>query len=196
MTPPVYGLERWLASLLQTKSEGVVLGLLFLSLTLILPLLLIVGAAWLNRLMVSADRQRSVHHLIMRYAYSFVPLGFGIWAAHYLFHLLVGPMTIVPAVQQFFAATVALPIFGQADWQLAGLWTPSLAGVQTVQMIAMAGGTVGALVVGWKAARRAHTVQSQAWLEVLPWFVILLGLAMSAAYIFLLPMEMRGNVLG
>ena len=35
----------------------------------------------------------------VRYAYALVPLGAGIWLAHYGLHLLAGVLTIVPVTQ-------------------------------------------------------------------------------------------------
>ncbi|MCC6166654.1 MAG: hypothetical protein IT329_05440 [Caldilineaceae bacterium] len=194
MTPPVYALERGLARLLNTRQEALVLGLVFLTGVVIVPLALAFAAAWLNRLL-PGNRSRSPARGLMRYAYSFVPLGFGIWAAHYLFHLLIGPLTIWPALQHFFVEVAGVALLGRPNWSAAGVWMPPLGVIQAVQMAAMAAGTAGALAVAWRAARRSQTDVCAALLEVVPWALILLALAAAAVWVFLLPMEMRGNVL-
>jgi hypothetical protein len=171
------------------------LGLLFVAIALVLPLALGFGAAWLNRLTVRADRQLPSKRLVMRYAYAFVPLGFAIWTAHYLFHLLLGLLTILPAAQRFLEEVVGAPLLGPPNWALAAAWIPSLSVVQAVQMAALGVGTAVALAVAWRAAHKAHQ-RTTALVELLPWALILVLLAALAVYVFLLPMEMRGSVLG
>jgi ferredoxin len=196
MTPPVYELEQRLAALLRTQSEAIVLGLLFAFGVVLMPMLLTLGAAWTSRRVNGPNGDRSLRIYLTRYAYAFVPLGFGIWAAHYLFHLLIGPMTIVPAVQRVFDDMLGVALLGEPNWATAAMWTPSLSAVRAVQMAAMAIGTASALIIGWQAARQVHTEKRIAAVEFSPWLLILLLLSVAAVVIFLMPMEMRGNVLG
>ena len=196
MTPPVYELERNLAQALGTDQEVVVLGLIFLVAAVLGPVALAFLAAAVNRWTMRGNRPASLRSFVTRYAYLFVPLGFGIWTAHYLFHLLIGPLTVIPAVQGFFADVLGLALFGQADWRLAAAWMPSASAVRWVQMAAMAAGTIAAALAGWRAATRVHGRTRRAFLEFVPWLLILVVLAAAAVYVFLLPMEMRGNVLG
>ncbi len=63
-------------------------------------------------------------------------------------------------------------------------------------MAAMAAGTIAAALAGWRAATRVHGRTRRAFVEFVPWLLILVVLAAAAVYVFLLPMEMRGNVLG
>jgi hypothetical protein len=196
MTPPVYALEQGLARWLRTNQEWVVLGLLFLVGVVLIPVALVYGAALLNRLTIAANRTLPLSRLVMRYAYGFVPLGFGVWAAHYLFHLLVGPLTILPAFQTFFWEVAALRFLGEPNAALAAAWVPSLRLVQAVQMVAMGAGLAMALAVAWRAARRSRSNAWAALVEVAPWALILLLLAWIGITVFLLPMEMRGGALG
>jgi hypothetical protein len=196
MTPPVYILEQWLAITLNTDNELLVLGPIFLLGAVVMPLALIYGAARLNQRLVAGNRARSLARLVMRYAYAFVPLGFGIWGSHYLFHLLIGPLTLIPALQTFFANVVGLPLLGAPNLRLGAAWVLPLVGIQSIQMLAMAAGSGGALLVAWNAAKRANQERGAQWREFLPWAMILLLLTVLAVMIFLLPMEMRGNALG
>ncbi len=196
MTPPVYRLEQWLSDLLNTDQEAVVLGLIFGVGVLLVPMALVWGAAWLNRRMVAGNRQIMLVRLIQRHAYAFVPLGFGIWISHYLFHLLIGPFTIVPALQGFFASVVGLPLLGTPIPLFGAALTPPLVVVQAVQMLAMAAGLGGALLVGYRAAKGHNGTSGPTWREFAPWALILVTVAVVAVWVFLLPMEMRGNVLG
>ena len=208
MTPPAYTLQNALAAALGTRSEPLVLGIVFAVGALALPLALVLVAGWINRVQTVAVGGRARRRTqrvpapgrgvpwreVMRYAYSFVPLGFGIWTAHYLFHLLVGPLTILPAFQTFWISVVGQPVFGAPNWTV-GAWALPLVAVQGVQMVAVTGGLVAALAVAWRGAASMHPTRRGALVEFLPWAVILVALAATAVWIFLLPMEMRGNVL-
>jgi hypothetical protein len=138
----------------------------------------------------------SLNRILMRYAYSFVPLGFAIWFAHYLFHFLTGAMTLVPAFQTFFARTVGLPLLGEPDWTLAALYVPSVFTIQILQTVITYSGLFGAIALTLSAAAKAHHHRGSALLEATPWLIILLLLAVSSGMTFLLPMEMRGSALG
>lgn len=198
MTPPVYVLEQRLANLLNTQSEAVVLGLIYFVGAVGGPLLLAYGAAWLSRTFTIGAKQRegSLNRLLMRYAYSFVPLGFAIWFAHYLFHFLTGSMTIIPAFQTFFDRTLNFPILGEPNWQLAARFVPTVETIQAFQSIITYGGLLAAIALALTAARQSHRNGRTALLEALPWLLLLVLLAVASGTTFLLPMEMRGSALG
>jgi ferredoxin len=193
MTPPVYQLEVELANWLNTRSEALVLGLIYVVAVLIAPLGLAYGAAGLGRILSRSTT--SLNRLVMRYAYGFVPVGFAIWTAHYLFHFLVGAMTLVPAFQTFFAETLGLPLLGQPDWRLAGLFVPTVSTIQMIQLVILAGGLLVAVNMTMRAAGRGKSTP-QPWLEALPWLLVLFLLVAASATVFTLPMEMRGSALG
>ena len=48
-------------------------------------------AAWLTR--AWGGVRRALLPLVVRYTYGLVPLGFGMWLAHYCFHFLTGLYT-------------------------------------------------------------------------------------------------------
>ena len=194
MTPPVYQMEIGLADLLNTNNEAIVLGIIFFDSILLVPLILIYTAAWIGRRITKEPI--SLNRIIMRHAYSFVPLGFAIWFAHYMFHFLIGPMTIVPAVQTMFARTFGWPLFGPADWTLAARFVMPIPTIQLIQTAAVYGGLLWAVALTFGAARQAHKERGKMLVEALPWVLLLVFLALAAGGTFLLPMEMRGNVLG
>lgn len=197
MTPPVFALEAWLAQLLNTQNEAIVLGLTFLIGVLVGPLVLITGAAWASRKLVGGERGTTIQHLIIRYAYGFVPIGFAVWFAHYLFHFLIASMTIVPALQTFFYRTLRLALFGPPDWTLAALFVPPSGTIQLVQTIVTYGGLLTSIGVVLSAATKAHANdRRRALVEALPWIILLFLLAAASGFTFLQPMEMRGSVLG
>jgi hypothetical protein len=79
MVSPVYLLENWLGRVLHVSHEAPVLGMIFVVMLVLEPILLLGLAAWLTQ--VWGGAQRAVLPLVVRYAYTLVPLGFGMWLA-------------------------------------------------------------------------------------------------------------------
>ncbi len=98
MVGPVHHVEQWLSGALGTSSEALVLGSLFVAGLGVAPLVLLGLAAALTR-WLTHDATVSTGRVALRYAYGLVPFGFGMWLAHYGFHLLTGALTIVPVTQ-------------------------------------------------------------------------------------------------
>ncbi|MCB9160582.1 MAG: FesM [Caldilineaceae bacterium] len=191
MTPPAYVLEAEIAAVLGTQREAIVLGLIFLVGAILLPLGLVYGAAAVSRRMGSgSDTLRDV---ILRYAYAFVPLGFAVWLAHYLFHFLTGMMTLVPAFQTFAADTLGTDLFGAPNWALAARFVPPVPVIQATQIAVMLIGGGVALAMAWRTPRAEGDMPRR---TALPWLVLLTLVIVAAIYLFLLPMEMRGSALG
>ena len=109
MAPPYYALQEWLAQNLGIANEFVVLLLIFGAINLLLPALASISAAWLGLRLTGFQKRDSLRDTLAAFAPAFVPIGFGIWFAHYSFHLLVGPGLIVPVIQEFLG--------GIGDWQ-------------------------------------------------------------------------------
>ena len=105
-------------------------------------------------------------------------------------------MTIVPAFQTFFQRTLLWPLLGEPNWALAARFVPSVETIQVVQSVITYGGLLAALAVALTAARKSQRHGRFALLEVLPWVVVLILLAVASGSTFLLPMEMRGSALG
>src|SRR5580704_8645923 len=102
MVSPVYAVERWLGQLLHVSHEAPVLGLIFTFFLIVEPVLLLGLAAWLPH--AWARTPRALLPLAVRYTYGLVPLGFGMWLAHYCFHFLTGLYTLIPVTQNAIAS--------------------------------------------------------------------------------------------
>ena len=85
MVPPVYALEQWLATQLGVTSEPVVLGVLFIVGLVALPFALVTAAAWSSRALVGS--RESLATTATRFSVALIPIGFGMWLAHYGFPL-------------------------------------------------------------------------------------------------------------
>ena len=102
----------------------------------------------------------------MRYSYGLIPLGFGMWLAHYGFHFLTGLFTLVPVTQSAIAS-LGLPILGDPRWTLTGVPTSI---VQPLEMGFLLLGLAGSLLVTHRLAQQespAHPIRA-----FLPWAAI------------------------
>ena len=122
MTPPVYTLAAALSRALGTRSEALILALIFGLLMVLLPAALGLGAAWLSRRLGAAQGGRanrgSLRVVFARYAPTVAPLAFAIWFAHYWFHFASGALAIVPVVQSFLIDHGVTLLGSQPNWAL------------------------------------------------------------------------------
>jgi ferredoxin len=189
MIGPVYGVERAIASALGTTVEAPVLGLVFVFALGVFPAALCGTAAWLTRR--GAGAALSLRDIAVRYAYALVPLGVGLWLAHYGFHLLTGVWTIVPVAQRAAMDTTGAALLGQPDWRWLGMRPGA---VFPLQVGAVLLGAIGSIVTAWRISERDHPNRVLA--AALPWMVLVATLAALSLWILTQPMEMRGTVLG
>jgi len=188
MVSPVYALEQWLARLFHVNTEFPVLASVFALFLVIEPLLLIGVATWIAR--VWSGSKQPWLSLAVRYTYSLVPIGFGIWLAHYSFHFLTGLYTFIPVTQAAFA-DFGWALLGQPHWSVPGL-APNV--VQLFEFGFITLGLLGSLLVGYSIAvtdEPDHPVR-----VFIPWATLSLLLAAAAIWLMSQPMEMRGIVLG
>lgn len=187
MVSPVYALESWLAEILHVQSEAPVLGLLFFLALVAVPAVLLGAAGWLSVRWGGA--RATLLSAIVKYVYALVPLGFGVWLAHYSFHFLRGLYTIIPVAQNALAAA-GWPALGEPLWGLGGLPARS---VYPLQLGLLGLGLAGSLLVAYRlpederAAHPRRVFAAWAGLCVLLWA--------SALWLMSQPMEMRGTFL-
>src|SRR6202034_4707953 len=118
MVGPGFPLENWLGRILHVRHEAPLLGLIFAAFLILEPLLLFGAAAWWTRALGGV--KRAFLPLVVRYSYALVPIGFGMWLAHYGFHFLTGLYTIIPVTQNA-VANLGWPLLGEPRWRLTGL---------------------------------------------------------------------------
>ena len=183
MVPPYYALQEWLALNLGLTSEFLVLLLIFGLVNLVLPIAVAIAAAWLGLRLTGMYKRDSIRDTLAAFAPAFVPIGFGIWFAHYSFHLLVAPGLIVPVIQEFLGAV--------GDWQ-AWSFTLDENVIGIIQLVALVGGFLWSMRLAQKAALRLY--RRRGLLGLLPWALVFLVMMLSAWQIFTMPMEMRGTL--
>jgi hypothetical protein len=186
MTAPVFALEQWLARVIGATSEGPVLAMLYVIALGVLPLVLVGGAAWVTRYSTRQPTY-SVGQIAVRYACVLIPFGFGVWLAHYGFHLLTGGLTIVPVAQGAVIDMVGWAALGDPRWQWTGMQPGSVFAIQ-IGFILL--GTMGSLALAYLVSERDYPQRTV--LAAVPWAGIVLVLAAAALWILSQPMEMRG----
>jgi hypothetical protein len=191
MVTPVYALEDWLAHLLGTQSEVLVLALIFVAGLVLAPGVLLGLAGWLSRRWAGEVDRAPLWAWVTRWAYALVPLGFGVWLAHYGFHLLTGFWTLVPVVQSFVADVVGSPLLGEPRWDLGPLLP--MGWLYPLELGFLGLGWFGSLLVAYRLAVKAEP--RSPWQVFLPWAVLLSLLLLAAIWLMGQPMEMRGTLL-
>jgi hypothetical protein len=185
MVKPIYGLEQWLSRAMGGASEGWVLGLIFAAGLCAVPFVLLGGAAAATRL--AARDMRPIGQIAVRYAYSLIPFGFGVWLAHYGFHLLTGVLTIVPVSQSAVVDLIGWAALGEPKWRLTGMRPGAVFPIQLGLILL---GTVGSLAVAYHISEREYLDRPSA--STAPWAIVIVALASIAVWILSQPMEMRG----
>lgn len=188
MVSPIYALEAWLSEALGIQSGPVILGILFFVGMVLLPSLFVAGAAKASQTLSRSGR--TLVQEATRYAYALVPVGFGMWVAHYLYHFLVGGLTLVPVTQEYLS-----------DLGMAGGMTPSWAlgpllpesWLLPLELLFLEVGCLASLVVAYRIAHR--DVGNRALQGALPWWTLIILLSVAGIWLLLQPMEMRGTMM-
>lgn len=189
MITPVYALRQTLAYWLNTSSEVPGLLLIFALGFVVIPVVLLTITGFFSRLL-SSQVGDSLAGVIIRFVYGLIPLGFGMWLAHYAFHFLTGALTIIPVMQAYLNDSGFNA--GQPYWQL-GPAVP-LDWLFPIQMIFLYLGLLGALVATFQIAIYHYKDRQIALRTFLPWGMLLLLMLMAAIWIMFQPMEMRGTI--
>ena len=188
MITPVYALQQTLARWLNTTSEMPGLLIIFGGGLIVLPAILLSLTGSLSRWLSQAPESLGV--MIRRFAYSLVPMGVGMWLAHYAFHFMTGALTIIPVSQSFL---IDSGIFlGEPQWQL-GYIVPA-DWIFPIQLIFLYLGLLGTLVVGFQVALDHYQNRAVALRVFLPWGGLSLLMFAAAIWIMFQPMEMRGTI--
>ncbi|MEM9954095.1 MAG: FesM [Chloroflexota bacterium] len=183
MVPPVFDLLEWFATIGFTD-EFVPLFLIFFVGAILAPIVFALGAAKISQIITNTAEQLSLRDTVATFAPAFIPLGLGIWIAHYVFHFLIAPLSFVPILQEFFGAT-------RGDWATYGFVVDQNI-IGAIQLIALLGGFLWSMVIALRSADRAYGKRAS-FGGMMPWAIVLLLLMLAAYQVFALPMEMRGT---
>lgn len=187
MVSPVYTVEAWLSKLLGLHHEAPVLGIIFVAFLVVAPVLLLGTAGWLTRTMNSS--RLSLASLTVRYSYALIPLGLGMWIAHYGFHFFTGILTIIP-VTQAAVAKAGIHFLGAPFWTWTGL---PVRIVRPIELGFLVLGFAGSLMVVHRLATEDSAVHPMR--AFVPWAVVCLLIGLASVWLMFLPMEMRATLM-
>jgi hypothetical protein len=186
MTAPAHGVQAWLTEVTGATSEVMSLAVLFVFALGVMPLTMIGTAAALTS-GIARHSVGSSAQVAVRYSYALIPIGVGVWIAHYGFHLLTGALTVIPVIQNTAIDMFSRPLLGNPLWQWTGLRPGAVFPIQ-VGMILL--GTMGSIAVAYRISEFDHP--DRPGLPTLPWAVVTVVLATIAVWTLSQPMEMRG----
>lgn len=183
MVPPVFDLLEWFA---ERGFTGEIFPLFFIFFVggILIPIILALIAAKMTQLLTFTGDKISMRDTVATFAPAFVPLGFGIWIAHYGFHFLIAPLSFIPVLQEFLGAS-------NGDWATFGVQM-DIQVIGLLQVVALLGGFLWSMAITYQASNRVYGRRSS-FGALLPWAMMLLVLMISAYQVFSLPMEMRGT---
>jgi hypothetical protein len=168
----------------------VVTTLLVLSL-LILPPLLALLCGWLSHLFGRSKNNPDTDWigLTCEFTMALAPLGIAMWAAHYLFHLVIAAPTVLPAIQRA-ATDLGLTWFGAQGWVISSVsthdWLPPL------RLLLLDAGLLLSLYIAWSTARRRFSHFRTVLGAFIPWGALAAVLFLAGIWISIQPMQMRG----
>jgi ferredoxin len=188
MVSPVYALEAWIGKLLSVSRQAPVLGIIFVAFLVVEPAVLLGTAAWMTRALGGSNL--ALVPLAVRYSYALVPLGFGMWLAHYGFHFFTGILTIIP-VSQAALANLGVHFFGAPLWTWTGLPTRF---VQPMELGFLLLGFAGSLLVVYQLAEEDCAPKPMR--AFIPWAVVCFLVGLASVWLMFQPMEMRATFMG
>lgn len=153
-------------------------------------MLLAAGVVWVvSQAARGGDSRREA---FCRGALALVPLGMGMWAAHLLFHLLMGVPGLLPLVQE------AGRDFG-LHWMSAPQWSAMTSvlqgnGLLQLQLLFLDGGLLLSLYLVWRMAASTRVVRRLP--AVAPLALFAVALYAFGFWLLLQPMQMRGMMMG
>jgi cytochrome c oxidase assembly factor CtaG/ferredoxin len=151
---------------------------LFLLLVLLLLLVTPTTAAFLTR--PHEKNPSSLARTVAAYAIALAPLGFGMWLAHFVFHLFTASHTPIPVFQRLLGL--------EPDWGVASWSWPGLLGIELLFLDA---GLLLTLYALWRIAKNRALRPVRA---VFPWALLAIALYAFGAWVIFQPMEMRGTL--
>ncbi len=206
MVGPVVAWQARCSSLLGQRSPLLAVSLFYGVALVVLPLLAVGAAAALSRRWGRAVGQvgnlplgkgrlptcptASLLATATRFSYALVPLGFGMWLAHYSYHFLTSYDVAVPVTQRFLI-DLGWTGLGQPAW-VASCCRPVADWLPRLEILFLDFGLLLSLYAGYRIAQSQAPRLTQTLKAFAPWAVLMVVLFAAGVWIVLQPMQMRG----
>jgi cytochrome c oxidase assembly factor CtaG len=188
MIAPVTEWEQSLQNQFGFSSPLPVIALLFAFGLLIAPAIMAVSCGTISKAFGGIRVQWK--KLTSSFVMALVPLGFSMWVAHFVYHLLTGASAIVPVLKRA-ASDVGISFLGRPDWSPSGPIVP-IDWVTSIQVLLLGGGLFLTLYVCWRTAFSFTKQTRSAFGLLLPWAAFAVALYATGVWIVFQPMQMRG----
>ena len=182
MVGPVLRWENALGAALGPLGAGLTVSLVFLCAVLLLPAMLVLLCGSIT----ASVTDRPWVETISRFAPLLAPLGFGMWLAHFIFHLFTGALTPWPVLQRVAKDWGLAQV--SPSWNVGSLAFPDLPALEILLLNA------GCLFTLWLLWRKSSSCTRPS-IAFLPWAILSLGLYVAGVWIIFQPMQMRGTFL-
>jgi hypothetical protein len=188
MVTPVSSWRDHIAANLKLSSTLPVTSAFFFLVYILVPLILVGGSVLGGRAI--AGVKVPTCEMIGRFSLALVPLGSAMWAAHYLFHFLVGWDSVLPVFHRVLGE-LGLAVASQSSSPAAGLLV-SMDNLRILQTVLLDIGLVATLYLGWRIARVHTSKLRYAFGMMAPWGSVAVSLYAFGIWTCLQPMQMRG----
>ena len=186
MIGPYFAIAQAIAETLNTENEFVVLGLVFIIVSLAGLALTVLATSLADLVGGKGFHPRQA---LLRWGYVVVALGFGFWGAHYLFHFLTGALSIIPVFEHFFSFR---------GWEVDPNWRLSQF-VPSRWLFPMTASITAlySLIAAYVTVRIAlRDFGKNGVLAMWPMLLFVLVFAVVGILVLAQPMEMRGTIFG
>src|SRR5262249_61949265 len=129
--------------------------------------------------------EASIPEVATSFAYTLVPIGFGMWLAHYCFHFLTSYDAAVPVAKRF-AVDLGLTWLGQPAWDCA-CCRPVTSWLLPLELLFLDMGLLLSLYTGYRLVPSLKALT--------PWALLMVLLFALGVWILFQPMQMRGTLL-
>ena len=129
-----------------------------------------------------------------RYSFALLPLGFGMWCAHYGFHFLTSCDTAVPTAQRFLD-DLGWTALGEPHW-VAACCRPVATWLPRLEVLFLDVGLLLSLYTGYRIALSQSARLPAALKAFAPWALLMVLLFAAGVWIMFQPMQMRGTMPG
>ena len=186
MLRPISNWRDRLAADLHLASDLPVTSALFFFGLILAPVILVCGSVLAGKAI--AGTKAPARELIRRFSIALVPLAAAMWAAHFLFHFLIGWNSAWPVFQRVFG-NLGFVTANQHAWSGLGF---SMENIRVLQTLLLDIGLLATLYLGWRVARLYSPRLQFAFRVMSPWSAVAVVLYLFGVWTCSQPMQMRG----
>jgi cytochrome c oxidase assembly factor CtaG len=179
MVAPVIDWQQSLAACVGVHSPIGITSVFYLLALGVAPALLVAGAV------LASQPWGQWRQTLPRFAFALVPVGLGMWLAHYSFHFLSGADTLVPVTQRFLHDT-GIASVSEPSWT-CNCCAPVAGWLLRLEIVFLDVGLLLSLYAAWRVAGSLRAF--------LPWAILIVLLFAVGVWTLFQPMQMRGTLL-